>query len=447
MKRVLPAILILLGACTWSNSLYQARRLSSAAAQAEREERNFDAGSLWGQVAVKADTAYARNPDGRAGAEALWLRGRALARLGDCPGALPVLERALVAVIEADWSDDLRVELARCRTLGGDPQGALELLEPIVAAGEGRAQEEARRLAGRALVNAGRWDEALAMLAEEESVAGRWERAIALAELGRTADALETLEPRITMADSSADWDRLVRITARRDPAMVDTLLARLGAMRNASDTARARWLLGAAEAALASDPATGTRRLEALVAMPASPAVSQGRILLIDRRVAAVRDSGTLAATIEGLGGLVGRDATATYTAERFARWGRGVLREVAALSADTTEGDKALFFQATIARDTLHAPALASWLLLQIEQRWPESPYVPKAMLARIPLVPDSAAAIRTRLAAHQDSPYLAFLSGREGERFAALEDALGFYIDSRFAELMAGGGQEVN
>lgn len=446
MKRWLPVVMLLAGACTWSNSLYQARRLSSAAAKASREERTFDAGSLWGQAAVKADSAYARNPEGMRGAEALWLRGRALARLGDCPGALPVLERALVAARDVGWSDDLGLELARCRALGGDPDGALELLTPLVDGEDGDLRQEARQLAGRALVDAGRWDEAVAMLAEDDTRTGRWQRAIAIAQLGRIPEALDLVESRILAADSSADWQQLVRITATRAPDMVDTLLDALGAMRNAGDTARARWQLAAAEAILPSDPAAGTRRLEAVVAMPESPPVSQARMLLLERRVAAVDDSASLATTLERLQDVGRGDPAVSFRSQALTRWGREILAELAATPAGSADGDLAMFFHATIARDTLRAPRLASHLLLRLEQGWPESPYVAKALLARLPLVPDSAAAIRERLAGFPDSPYLAYLAGRADDRFATLEDALGFYIDGRLAERMAGGDQDL-
>ncbi len=448
MRRVLVGALLLhLGACSWSNSLYQARQLSSAAAKAEREERTFDAGSLWGQVAVKADSAYARNPAGSRGAEALWLRGRALARLGDCPGALPVLERALVAAGAAEWDDDLRVELARCRAVTGNPDGALEILGPILAGDDPELRGEAGRIAGRALVSAGRWDEALVLLEGDDSDGGRWERTIALAELGRTGEALEEAAPRLEAADSSADWDRLVRVVARRDPARLDEVLARLGSMRSITDDDRARWQLSAGEALLEHDPAAGARRLEALLAGSASPSGSRARMLLIDRRFATVHDRRALAATVEDVAALARGDAAASFAAGQLARRGREILAELAASPPGTPEGDLAMFFQATIASDSLHAPALASWLLLRLERGWPDSPYVPKALLARLPLAPDSADAIRARLAAHADSPYLAFVAGRHDPRFATLEDALGFYIDGRLAEQLVGGGQDVN
>ena len=89
MRVVVVVFAAVLIGCSWSNSLYHARRLSSAAQRAEREERFFEAGSLWGQAAVKADSASARDP---AQAEAAWLRGQARARLFYVlPGETPLI--------------------------------------------------------------------------------------------------------------------------------------------------------------------------------------------------------------------------------------------------------------------------------------------------------------------------------------------------------------------
>lgn len=285
------------------------------------------------------------------------------------------------------------------------------------------------------------------MLAEDDSRAGRWERTIALAELGRAQDAMTLVAPRIALADSSADWDRLVRITARRSPEAVDQLLDQLGAMRNATAADRGRWLLAAAEAGLERDEDAAIRRLEALLAMDSVPAASQARMLLIDRRIASVRDSASLAEMVASLGPLVRGDASAGYYAEGLARWGRTILGDLAGHPPGAEEGDLAMYFDAGIARDTLRAPALADWLLGRLERGWPDSPYVPKALFARLTLDVDSAPAIRSRLEARSESPYVAFVRGRTDPRFAVLEDSLGFYIASRQADIASGASGDVN
>jgi len=438
---------LLLTACGWSNALYNARRLSTSAAKAERQDRSFDAGSLWGQVAVKAESAYVRDPEGGHAAEALWLRGRALAHLGDCATALPVLEHARVAGTGADWIDGLRLELARCRTQGGDLDGAVAMLEPLLGSENPELRAEAMQVAGRALVRSAHWDEALQMLAGDPDPAARWDRAIALAHLGRADSAIAEVAPRIALADSSANWDELVRAVAAASPGAIDGLLTRLAGMRNANDTIIARWNLAAAQGLLAADHGAADRYLEAVIETPKVPSASQARMLLTERRIATIGDSGSLRSVLDSLGTLNRGDAVAMTFANDLARWGRAIQGDIRTHPPGAETGDLAMLFDAAVARDTLKTGRLASWLLRRLERGWPDSPYLAKALLARIALEPDSAEAIRLRLAAINDSPYLAFLQGRQGARFTALEDSLRFYLDDRFAEVVAASAPNAN
>jgi hypothetical protein len=123
-------------------------------------------------------------------------------------------------------------------------------------------------------------------------------------------------------------------------------------------------------------------------------------------------------------------------FVAQRLIGWGAAIRDDLDSLDAGAPEGDMVMFFHATVARDTLQAPALAAWLYGRLERDWPVSPYLPKALLARMPLQPDSLEALRVRLSTHSDSPYLAYLAGREDDRFAELEYTLDFFLAERFA-----------
>ena len=57
---------------------------------------------------------------------------------------------------------------------------------------------------------------------------------------------------------------------------------------------------------------------------------------------------------------------------------------------------------------------------------------------------LEPDSLSVLRARLESLTDSPYLAFVQGRENSRFAELEWALDFYLGERFASTASRGEQ---
>lgn len=435
MRRTLVLLLLLTG-CTWSNSLYHARRLSQSALRAEREERSFDATSFWGQAAVKADSAFARSPDGASGTEALWLRGRALARLGDCEAARPLLERAAVQARDVDWRDALLLELARCRTLGASPEEALELLLPLATsdAVEEEVRRPARLLAARTLGALHRWEDALPLLDGRDERAVTWQRAITLSHLGRFDEAMALVEPWIAEQDTITAWVDLVRAVAARQPP--EPLLGRLATLPSANDTTRSQWMLAAAQAAAGRDPSASRALLEEVAEMLRSPAVSRARILLAEVLVAEAHDSLTLAAALAALAEVGGDDAAARVTAEHLAAWGRAILTDVDTLDPGAPDGDLATIFGAMVARDTLEAPRLASWLLRRLERHWPESPYVAKALLMRMPLEPDSVEALRARLERVTDSPYLALMQGRGDPRYGELEWALDFYLGERFA-----------
>jgi hypothetical protein len=441
----LSMLAFLLAGCSWSNSLYNARRLSESALKADREERTFDAGSLWGQVAVRADSAYRRDPSGDKSTEALWLRGRAVARLGDCEGGVPLLERARSGAGDADWRDDLNLELARCRLLGGDPEAALQLVTPLLTSTNDDLRVQARSLAGRSLMRAEQWEAAREFLAEDETVEGTWLHAMALARLGRSADALKAVEGRIAIGDSVATWDDLFRALASTPGnAGVSDLRSRLTVHRWATDTVQQRWDLATAETMMSHDSAVATLMLERIVAGARTPSASRARMLLLDQMITQASDDTTLGLVLGRIEAFGRSDPSILFPVQRLVSWGRAMRADLDSTRAGAPDGDMMLFFHATVARDTLESPRLASWLLARLERDWPASPYVPKALLARMQLEPDSLDALRARFESHSDSPYLAFVQGRESGRFAELEWALDFYLGERFANTMSRGEQ---
>ncbi|MEO8478528.1 MAG: hypothetical protein ABI542_02765 [Gemmatimonadota bacterium] len=434
MRRALLVGACLMG-CSWSNSLYRARQLASSAERAERQDRTEEAATIWGQVAVKAESAYARNATGRRGGEALWLRGRASARLGDCSGAIPLLEQAGLQADGAGWQETVDLDLARCRTRSDDPSSALAALRVLLTSRDETIQREARTLSGRALVRAGRWEEALDALRDDDTEDGRWQRAIAAAHLGRTAEVLALTESRILRGDSLVNWPELLTPLGTHGAASVDSLLTVLGAMPLVGAPTRQRWQYAAAAGLAERDPVESERRLQALVtAKEEGPGANSARIALATRRMSAVSDSSTLEAALVRLRVLEVGGGSAAFVIRPMLRVGDGIVADIASHPADSALGDLAFFHQAQIARDSLLAPVLADWLLGEIEHRWPSSPYLVKSMLVRIVLRPDSAAAIRERVRLFPDSPYLRYLDGREGRAFAVLEDSLERYLSLR-------------
>lgn len=430
--RLLLATLLLVG-CSWSNSLYQARRLAGEAERAERSGRSFEAESFWSQAGVKADSALARSPGSGGVAEALWVRGRAEARRRDCVGAIVSFDRAQIAAPTAPWREPLLVELGRCREIVGDPTAIQQFLA-LVDSPDPARRKEARLRAGHLALVGQRWTEALALLTGQDSAVARIDRAVALAALNRTTEALADVEPLLANADSMVAWEPLVRRLAGQSSADADRLLARLSALPTASDGRRASWLLAAMQGGLVRDPMAAERHFVALGALPPSPTVGQGRLLMAEYRVSQATSMAGLRSALEALGMLsVGGGLAASRIGE-LRRLGGRMVAEHDGLTAGEARGDLTLFALAEEARDSLLAPSLAVSLLDRLEHDWPTSPYAAKALLVRMALTPDSADALRERLRAQGASPYLGFSRGERDPRFAQLEDSLSAFLGER-------------
>lgn len=436
MRRLaLVACLLALGACSWSNSLYHARRLARAAEDAERQGRGAEAGGFWGQAATKADSAWARDPDGQRGAEALWLRAHARAQLGDCEVAGPLLERSLVLSGEAPWREALLLDLARCRERLGDPR-ALDAALALLASPDTAIRREAQQRAGRALVTQGRWQDGLEALEGLPGNDARLERGVALAGLGRTDDALLELEPLLAASDTAVAWTRLLERLAERDEADAVALLTRLLAFPGVVPRQQAAWHLTVARGA-AVTPATRTAQLQAATTFFGVGAAGEARVNLVEDRLARSTAPDDLRDAIDDIADLREADPLAGIQLGRYERLVDALLEDADTVQAGAVFGDLAFFHQAEIARDSLRAPQLASWFFRRLEAGWPDSPYLPKVLLARTLLEPDSAEALRARLAGFPGSPYLAFLRGEADTTFRVLEDSLGRYLGDRAAQ----------
>jgi len=203
MRRCAIAAALIVAGCTWSNSLYQARSLSGEAARAARGGRPSEAEGLWNQAAVKAESALARTPRGKRGAEARWLLGRALGRVHNCDRGRPYLENSLADAPDAKWGEALQLELARCVELV-DTVRAAALFSALSQSRDATTRLEAREGAGRDLLATGKPEAALAMLTGVESSDARLDRAVALAMLDRSDSAFTEVRLLLESSDAPA---------------------------------------------------------------------------------------------------------------------------------------------------------------------------------------------------------------------------------------------------
>ena len=434
MKYTAALALVLTAGCAWSNSLYQARVLSGDAATAEREHRTGEAQSLWGQVIVKADSAYARDPSGRRGAEALWLSGHAASRTRDCPRAIPKLQGAMTAASNVPWRDEMLFELAECEEASGGPTAASIYATLIATSRDPATLRRARIRQGHALVARGEWQAALDVLAGEDTLPARLDRAMAEAQLGNGPQALAELRVPLVAADSSVKWLDYIDALSLRQSATADSLLDRVLAFPAVSPARRAAWLLASARDALDRDPAAADRRLLRLATMPASVSVTQGRLLQEQLRVRRVTNPDQLQRAADSLSHIsASEDVGGDRVVAGMVRMSRQLLDRNQQAVAGSDGGDLAVFGLAEAARDSLHAPQLGAWLFGRIERDWPRSPYVAKALMARGALEPDSAAVLLARVQALTDNPYVTAANGDIAGRLRVtrLEDSLGRYI----------------
>jgi len=434
VTRLAVACIALLGGCAWSNSLYQARHSARDAARAEREARPGEAQAAWTSVVLHADSAYARSPRGKRGAEALWLAGHASVRLNDCARAVPTLEAALFALGNAPWRSQLLLELGQCDEATRSASASSVYAMLIGSTSDPVIQRQARIRQGHVLTLESRWADALAVLDNEDTIPARLDRAMALAQLGRTDRALQDLEPSLAASDTTVRWLNYVEAFAPHGTEATDSLLARLLAFPNAREVQRAEWLFAGARAALTADPAAADRRLRQLALRTPGRWVTEGAMLQVELRITRATSPATVRNVLDSL--RRGPELPEGLAAMRLNRLQQGALQVLGpndSTRAGAAGGDLVMFALAEYARDSLGAPRLAGWFFGRLERDWPASPYVPKALLARSMLEPDSSATFIARVRRQSGSPYLTAAEGdvAGAMRRSRLEDSLGKFI----------------
>ena len=435
MSRHVVVGVALLTGCAWSNSLYQARLLSARAMEAEREHRPAEAQQLWGQVGVKADSAYARAPYGRRGTEALWLAGHAAVRTDDCSRAIPRLQGAMSAPPTAPWRQQVLLELAACEEPLGGPTAASLYTTLIASSTDSAIRRHARLRLGHTLVMREEWAAVLTALAADDTLPARLDRAMAFAGVGRPDLAIAELSRPLAASDTSVQWLGYVAALAGRNTASTDALLDRLLAFANVSAEVKSRWLLEGARSALPFDAAAADHRLERLAARPGGSAVAEGRLL--QQQLTLVRSSTLPALRVAVdtlLHGDVSDDGFGARLVADLLRIARQLIVRNDATPPGAVAGDLTMFGLAELARDSLGSPRLGGWFFNRLEQDWPRSPFVAKALMARALAEPDSSADFVRRLQRLADNPYVAAANGNVAGmlRVTQLEDSLGRFVD---------------
>jgi tetratricopeptide (TPR) repeat protein len=427
-RGVLAACALLAAGCAYYNGLYNANRLAGDARRAEREGRPGEARSLWAQAAVKAESVATRFQGSKWRDDALLLWGQALYHTESCPRAVRPLRAAADSSTDAAVRDDARLLLGECLVLLGQADSAVTVLTPLTVRPDAAAAARPRLWRGRAYVQLGRHDDAVPDLqaALEQHQPAHFDLAFAYAGLGATAAAAAVLEARLSAPYEEDRWLAALDSLGRRAPDHATRLVDVLRERPDLTPGQRARLLLadgrrwrGVGDVAPAAE-----RFEEAVQAAPDSAAglAASGELAMAQTPDAEVQDVSRLLGMLEAA-----RQAGAA-TGEMILHG--DILRRV--LQARTDEGGSdqslAMFMAAEAVRDTLAAPQLAAGVFLQMPQRYPQSPLVPKALLAAAMLRPemaDSLVGVLQRV--YPESPYTRALWGAAGIDFVILEDSI--------------------
>lgn len=434
LLRTLP-LLLLLPACVYYNGMYNTKRLAGQAERADRDGRTFDATGLWGQVSAKAESLIVHHPDSKWAEEAMLLRGRALARLGDCANAVGPLERVMLTSKSAEFAESAALLAGSCRVTMGEPLGAMAAYGRLAESHDKSRRAFALYAQGRALSLSGSHAAGYERLSASNHPRAQGERAAALAGSGRLTEALAVADSLLADRDTLAPWDSLLTWMRRHDPEPAAVLSTRFAADSSLPRPLRVRLLLRDAEFWLLRDSTRGASRfIEAKT-------LGQGTPLLNEIRV---REAMTRLRVVDGIDGLQEQGSALADVGEiagplageasRLA----GVARRVA-LVADSApsgapRGDMRLFIAAEMARDSLRSIPFAGAQFRRIIAEWPESPYAAKALFALMALEPEHHDSLRGELESrYPDSPYVLLARGDEAAEYTVLEDSLRRFAQS--------------
>ncbi len=393
---VLGLLLVTVG-CVYYNGMWSAKRLAKDARRFERNGQDAEAKLAWARAAEKAESVVVRHPRSRWADEALVLEGEGRAGSGDCVGAAPILADAMTKIDDVGLRERAQLAAAGCAE---DLVGRAALARGDLAAAVAllaRSQEPGAAPARvRALIAAGRLEEAEAALQRPPSASGRF---------------------------PEADWVGVFgELAAAAGPAAASRAVARFVPERRIPSGTRARLLLADGDRLQAAGfvDSAEARYAAATALVPDSAEGGRARVRTLQLQAnaaARVEDLATSRAALEQLqqgGGAGALDA-------------RALLQLIARVVAPG-ESDADRFRAAELARDSLGAPRLAANLYLDFARSHPASLFAPKAIVAALLLAPTEADSLLAALdSVYSASPYTQALHGQASPAFAAAEDSL--------------------
>ncbi len=425
---LLVATVGLLAACAMHNRMFYLHRYAGEARRLEQEGRRFEANDYWGRASVKAESVLVHRRAGDDAAEAMAIRGEAMAALGQCEEALRVLGDALVQLRDSTEAEYAALAQARCYVQNGFPQQAAQSVQPVIESRDAARRTAARLIAGTAYRHLGQDSLALEMLAGNNSRDALLQRAIAEASMGRDEQANLVVDSLVARRDSTIPWDTVIVGVAARNPVEASRMLDKLAQSRVLPPERLPELLYADALRLGRADTMLQAARLaQILETYPMTDYGNRTRTEMALRKVRAARSMGDLTEPLDSLAAIAaGPGGEGADSASRFVR---ALVAVTDSVGPGMPYSDMRLFLAGEMARDRLTAPRLADSLFTAVVTGWPESPYAGKAWLASRHVRGDTTDAGGQ----FQANPYVLMLRGGDGNEYAQLEDSLAKFASS--------------
>jgi tetratricopeptide (TPR) repeat protein len=436
-RAILTAALVFTGGCVYYNGMYNAKRMANEAEKAEQQGRRFEAQNYWAQAEIKADSVISRHPNSSWADDALLIKGTALVKRNACREAVPPLEQVLFSSTDQELIDEANFLIGSCFYQMGEPLTAERYLEIATASEDSSLAVAARSLYGSTLNRLGRYQEAMEVLGESTEPEWDWERAVALAGSGYLGRSLSLADTLIARRDTFVVWDTVLVVVAAVDLESASTLTDLLVAADSVGSRSPARYRLADGRRWADVNQSRAILILEAAAedSFAANSDAFAARIEWTLLELSRVRTGEELPAVALVLQPATVGGGAASLRARRLAASIEGVATAIDSIDYGKPNGDLDVFLTAEAARDTLVAPILARSLFQQLYEGWPDSPYVPKAILAMALLDRDNAGTYyQSILYLYPQSPYLQFIDGVSTPAYRALEDSLRVYAFAR-------------
>jgi tetratricopeptide (TPR) repeat protein len=418
--------------CVYYNGMYNAERAASEAGRFERQGRAAEARDRWQRAVVHAESVTVRHPRSRWAPAALLLRGRGLAHLDRFNDAATVLEEATRRARSAAQRAQAYALLGQAYVAVGRHENAAAALDTALALGDPAVRSEALLFRGRARLALAQPLAALADFSDSDDPRAAFGRARTLLVLHDSAAAIAQLEGLVGVRpyEERAWREALADLAALGGWASASRLAGRLTERPDLTRGQKARLLLDDGDRLQAAGEGSGAQARYAATAA-AAPDSTEARLAAVRgtrlalgaaQRDAELDDAAQRLARIVADGGLPAREAQPTAR----------MLARLARLAQEGAAPDARWFLRAELIRDSLRARGLAARAFAAMGERFPGSPWTPKALLAAIAAGHPAADSLRGVLdARYADSPYRRAATGggspAEVEAYRVLEDSL--------------------